>query len=183
MAISDYLPGLHGYHVLALGTATGMVLHTTFVASLIQFKTLPKQTFSQLQSKQFPIYFALSFGLTTFLTYSTYRLSHFTEPQGFLDTIAKNIATSTAKSNDAWTVGIIAAGAVASLVNFAYVGPATRQAKILREQIEKTGADAPKDIVRRFGRLHGISSLLNLVVAGSLVANCLWVGNKWSKYI
>ncbi|KAI9339019.1 hypothetical protein BDR26DRAFT_1007972 [Obelidium mucronatum] len=183
MALTDFLPGLHGYHVLALGTATGMVLHTTFVTSLIQFKTLPKQTFSQLQSKQFPIYFALSFGLTAFLTYSTYRLSHLNNNSDILQAISKNIATSTAKSNDAWNVGAIAAGSLCAFANWVVVGPATRQAKVLREQIEKSGADAPKEVVRRFGRLHGISSVLNLVVAGALVSNCLWVGNKWSKYI
>ncbi|KAJ3292237.1 hypothetical protein HDU79_001576 [Rhizoclosmatium sp. JEL0117] len=183
MTLHDYLPGLHGWHVLALGSATGMVLHTTFVASVIQFKSLPRQTFGLLQSKQFPIYFGLCAGLGLFLTYSTYRLSHFPEPKGFLDTISKNIATSTAKSHDAWNVGFMAAATTGAFANLLVVGPATRKVKQLREQFEKTGAEVPKDISKRFGRLHGISSLLNLVMVGAVVANCLWVGNKWSKYI
>ncbi|KAJ3072168.1 hypothetical protein HDU98_004097 [Podochytrium sp. JEL0797] len=134
------------------------VLHTTFVAAPIQFKTLPRQMFGQLQGHQFPPYFAISTGLGLFLTYSTNSLG----PQ------------------DAMVAGVMAAATAGALANLAVVGPMAASTKALRQQFEKAGSVVPPHVIKRFGILHGISSLLNMGMVGACVANCLWVGSKWA---
>ena len=44
-------------YVINVGLLLGTTFYTTFVAGPVQFKTLPKLVFGNLQSKQFPIYF------------------------------------------------------------------------------------------------------------------------------
>ncbi|KAI8622636.1 hypothetical protein BC830DRAFT_1076319 [Chytriomyces sp. MP71] len=180
MAISDWLPGLHGTHVLVLGTVTGMVLHTTFVASVLQFKTLPKQTFAALQAVQFPPYFAISAAATLYLTYSTYALSSFSQTESPFDALFKTVGVSTsAKRADAVALAVIASAATATLANWLLVGPATAKLGRERALFEKNGQDPPIEVKRRFGAMHGVSSLLNLGVALALVSHCFWVGKRW----
>ncbi|KAI8833223.1 hypothetical protein BJ741DRAFT_612387 [Chytriomyces cf. hyalinus JEL632] len=178
MPLADYLPGLHGAHVVVLGTVTGMVLHTTFVASILQHRHLPKQMFSSLQSVQFPPYFALASASTLFLTYSTYSLSHFNKSESVLDSIFKN---SNKTDSDAVAIAVMALAATASVANMLVVGPATGRVKRERELFEKAGGSVPIGIRARFGRLHAVSALLNLGVALAVVSNCFWVGNKWGS--
>lgn len=42
-------------HLLAFGTWFGAIVWTTFIAGLVMFKNLPRQTFGKLQAKLFPM--------------------------------------------------------------------------------------------------------------------------------
>ncbi|KAJ3211713.1 hypothetical protein HDU83_008198 [Entophlyctis luteolus] len=156
------IPTLEGVHVLVLGSATGMVLHTTFVASIIQFKHLNRETFSSLQRRQFPPYFAICAGAASVLTYTTYALGG---------------------GPWAWA-SLLVAGAGAG-VNYAVIGPATRKWGDARLKMEKEGirADAAEfvKVKKAFGAWHGASSVLNMGMVAACVGNCLWVGQQWAQ--
>ena len=52
-----YLPqaGMAFVHLLAYSTWLGALVWTTFIAGIVTFKNLPRQTFGRLQSKLFPM--------------------------------------------------------------------------------------------------------------------------------
>ena len=58
-------------YVLAMSTLLGTTFYTTFVSGLIQFKTLPKLVFGNLQAKQFPVYFFLQSTMSLYLWWET----------------------------------------------------------------------------------------------------------------
>jgi hypothetical protein len=55
--ILDTIDVPRSLYVINVGLLLGTTFYTTFVAGPVQFKTLPKLVFGNLQSKQFPIYF------------------------------------------------------------------------------------------------------------------------------
>lgn len=50
--------GLAFLHVLTYSLGAGAMAWVTFVAGIVMFKSLPRQTFGRVQSRLFPIYFA-----------------------------------------------------------------------------------------------------------------------------
>ncbi|KAJ3131900.1 hypothetical protein HK100_005902 [Physocladia obscura] len=151
MGIGDFIPGLHGWHVLVLGSVTGMTLHTTFVGSVIQFRTLTRDTFATLQRNQFPVYFGLSLVLTSYLSWSTYALSKHSQAQSQSLQLYRVSA------------GLLAAAALGALTNLALIGPRTRKWGDLRLKLLKDAQPIPSEISRAFGRWHGASSVVNLL--------------------
>lgn len=57
----------HSAYVIAMSILLGTTFYTTFVSGIIQFKTLPKLVFGNLQSKQFPPYFFIQSALSLYL--------------------------------------------------------------------------------------------------------------------
>lgn len=153
------------YHILSYGTFLGTTFFHSFINGIVAFRTLPRPQFSVLQSKLFPIYFSMQTALPVVLalTYPADKLaigSH------------SGIAGVLAPSN-LWTVlAPIALMFLTGLANLALVGPATtkcmRDRKSQERKDGKKSYDAPphsQEMValnKKFGMLHGISSVLNL---------------------
>ncbi|KAI8616900.1 hypothetical protein BC830DRAFT_1080286 [Chytriomyces sp. MP71] len=177
MGLPSYLPGLHSCHVVALGTLTGMVLHTTFVNSIIQYQTLSKSIFGHLQNAQFPPYFAIGSACALFLTASTARLGGF----------ASLPAALSASGAGAFQTKLMAAAALGSVANWLWVGPVTTRVMLERKELVKKGAEVQTkemDAINwRFGAWHSVSSTLNLILVVASVWNCVWVGDVWAEAV
>lgn len=139
-------------HILVLGSLTGTVLHTSFVSSIIQFRTLPRHMFGLLQSKQFPVYFGICAAAGSFLTISAARIAGF---RSFSDLIS-----GLGHSRSANQVALMGLATLGSLVNLCVVGPRSSSVMFQRHRIEKSGGEVPAALNKQFGRLHGISSIL-----------------------
>jgi hypothetical protein len=62
-------------YLISLSMLLGSTFYTTFISGPIQFKTLPKLVFGNLQSKQFPPYFFLQSALSLYLWWSAGSVS------------------------------------------------------------------------------------------------------------
>ncbi|CAB9506924.1 Transmembrane protein 205 [Seminavis robusta] len=145
-------------HVLSFGTWFGTVFYTTFIAGLTMFKALPRQTFGKLQSKLFPKYFALS-SLTIVLQLIT----------------ASRLPGIAAASSRALGVSL-----VMTLLNQFILEP--KSTKVMFDRYEFENSDDPaaletdeyKKLRAGFGKLHGMSSLTNLIAfVGAVVHGVL----------
>lgn len=148
-------------HVLCYGAWLGTIVWTTFVAGIVMFKNLPRQTFGRLQAKLFPIYFGLCAALCAVLL----GLLHY--------------ATPGAPPREAL---LLAIGLGTSLANWAVVEPAATGLMLQRYALEN--APGPRDeagikaLYKRFGALHGVSSLLNLAALVVAVGHGWYLGGR-----
>ncbi|GMH58249.1 hypothetical protein TrRE_jg756 [Triparma retinervis] len=109
------------------------------------FKSLPRREFGKLQAKLFPKFFLLC-TLTSFLQLATF--------QQFASTVSPSSTVVTL---------------VCSLANLLYLEPKSTSIMYSRHQLEDKGeasSDEYKALKGEFGKLHGMSSLMNL---GALV--------------
>ncbi|KAH7382202.1 hypothetical protein BKA66DRAFT_463986 [Pyrenochaeta sp. MPI-SDFR-AT-0127] len=163
------------YHLLSYGTLLGSTLFQSFISGVVAFRVLPRPQFSTLQKHTFPIYFTLQ-TLTPIAMLFTY-------PSGASSLVpilssSSKIQTSTDKLS-AWLIGTMF---VTALVNWAYVGPQTTKIMGLRKHQEtrdgKKSYDAGphskemQELNKRFGILHGVSTLINLGGLGAMI----WYG-------
>ena len=137
------------------------------------YRALPRPQFSALQKNIFPPYFTLQTlaPLAMWLTYPRSLISALT---------ASSSATST--SSDKLNAYLISTMLVTALLNLAYVGPQTTEVMRLRKHQETRDGKKSYDsgphssemqsLNRRFGVLHGVSSMVNLVGFGAMV----WYG-------
>ncbi|PWW73442.1 hypothetical protein C7212DRAFT_334127 [Tuber magnatum] len=146
-------------HLLAFGTLLGSQFYQSFIGGVMAYRALPRPQFSQLQQKIFPVYFTLQTVLPAVLL-----LTHpSTSPTSL-------ISPSSPHFYNTGLPLLIVLGA--SLANLAVIGPAL--SKIMRErkiQETKEGKkyydEGPKSekmaaLNKRFGAMHGASSLINL---------------------
>jgi len=126
------------YHLLLLGTLTGSTLYQSFFAGIVAFKALPRPSFSKLQERIFPGYFALQ-TIAPLLMYLT------RPPQ-----------------IKAWPFAVIG---LSGLLNLTVIGPLTTKVIKQRREVEARDADSTemKTLNRKFGQAHGASSLTNMV--------------------
>lgn len=151
-------------HLLAVGTFLGASIWTTFVAGIVMFKNLPRQTFGKLQAKLFPIFFWLL---------SCASLVAF----GTLAAATQGGAAAAAASFGGRALLAAAAG---SLANALVLEPRATDVMFQRYAIEnkyagggsKSAEDQAKTAAlgKRFGALHGGSSMANLVALCAMVA-------------
>jgi hypothetical protein len=129
----------------------------------VAFKTLPRPQFAALQSRLFPIYFSLQTGLPLLLALTYPSAS----PQ-----IANSLTGVLDPANrDAVLIPLVTVFGTA-VANLLFVGPRTTRVMQQRKHQEvkdgKKSYDAGPHSVemqklnKRFGKLHGVSSLLNL---------------------
>ncbi|KAK2734273.1 hypothetical protein FQN57_001735 [Myotisia sp. PD_48] len=154
-------------HILSYGTLLGLQTYQTFVGGIIAFKTLPRPQFSTLQSAIFPVYFGLQTALPFVLaiTYPGERTIANSVPKGVVGLLAED--------NRVTTLLPILATFLSGLTNSLILRPATARVKRQREHQEivdkKKYTDAPPHsekmarLNKSFARLHGISSLVNIV--------------------
>jgi len=157
----------------------GMSIWISFFGGVIAYKTLPRQYFSSLQHKTFPIYFVLSILLSSGLL-SIWVINH---PDVLTHITQPNVADVA----QAYALGVVL---LSQAVNYFIIGPLTSKTMFQRQKLEKEegkvysdpGASADiRALSRRFGTLHGISSLANLGAVIALGFHGLWIGNAGVK--
>ena len=152
------------------GTLLGSTLFETFVSGIVAFKTLPRAQFGQLQKNVFPIYFAGQTILPVVLaiTYPPSTTSSLSPSTSY-----PSIATILDPSNRYSVLLPLSTLFICGLANWAFVGPMTSRTMQLRKHQETRDgkksfdhgphSEEMKRLNRRFGILHGVSSLFNVV--------------------
>jgi len=169
------LTSFNGLYLIGYAWLFGMSIWITFFGGVIAYKTLPRQHFSVLQHKTFPIYFVLSI----FLSSSLLAIWIHKHP---------DVLVYLARPNVGDVAQVYALGTVlfSQALNYFVIGPLTSKTMFQRQRLEKeegklyneAGVSADmKALNRRFGKLHGISSLANLVAVIALGFHGLWIGN------
>lgn len=130
-------------HLMAFAMWVGTNAYTTFVAGITLFKNLPRQTFGRVQSKLFPVYFAINSAC-----------------------IVLCLGTALLRGDMASSVTTLGAALACTLGNQFALEPMTTDNMFKRYAMESDGQqETPgyQALKKKFGPLHGISSLLNLV--------------------
>lgn len=144
------------------------------------YRALPRAQFSTLQKSIFPPYFILQTvaPLAMWITY----------PRSLLSALTASTVT-TALSSDKLNAYLITTMLVTAVLNLIYVGPQTTEVMRLRKHQEtrdgkKSWDEGPhskemQELNKKFGILHGVSSLVNLVGFGAMV----WYGSVLGERI
>lgn len=173
------LVNLDGLYLVGYAWLFGMSLWITFFGGVIAYKSLPRHQFGALQHKTFPVYFVLSMLLSSgLLAIWTLKhpdvLVHLTRPN--VADVAQFYALATVLSSQSF--------------NYLVVGPLTSKTMFQRQKLEKEEGKVYSDpevsadmkaLNRRFGMLHGISSLANMGAIIALGFHGLWIGNAGVK--
>ncbi|RYO82414.1 hypothetical protein DL764_009614 [Monosporascus ibericus] len=162
------------YHILSYGTLLGTQVFHTFINATTSLRVLERPQFGILQRNLFPWYFGIQTVMPVVLavTYPGNR----TLLGAFAD---RGLAGALGAANR-WTVlAPLATACVTGLVNWVYLLPETNKVVVRRSLQEKKDGkrsyDAPPHseemaaLNKKFGQVHGISSLLNLVTIISTV--------------
>ncbi|KAI9367258.1 hypothetical protein BJX61DRAFT_529408 [Aspergillus egyptiacus] len=156
------------FHILSYGTLLGVQLYQSFVSGIIAFRVLPRPQFSSLQAKIFPTYFALQTALPVALALTASRAD---KPLG--------IAGLLEPESRVKVLFPLATAFVTGLINLVVLRPLT--VNTMRERKHQETRDGKKSydpaphskemiaLNKKFGRLHGMSSLINLVTLGATV--------------
>jgi len=156
-----------------------MSLWITFFGGIIAYRSLPRQQFGLLQNKTFPVYFMISTVLSSLMI--AYWV--FTHPD-----VATHIYEPKVADVAQLYLLLIVFGAQA--LNYFVIGPTAAQTMFQRHKLEKEEGKNPKEkgistqmksLNRRFGMLHGISSLFNMAAFVALAFHGLWIGNTSVK--
>jgi len=163
---SIYQPG--PYHIIAYGTLLGSSIFQSFIGGVTAFKVLPRSSFAQLQKALFPIYFSMQTGLSVILAL-TYPIPHQT-PASTTSPISALLFDPEHRYSALLPIALTFVG---GLVNLTIVGPATT--KVMQERKHQETRDGKKyfdegphteemkKLNSKFGVLHGVSSLVNMV--------------------
>lgn len=134
----------------------GTLLYFTLIQAPVLFKTLPRALFGEVQSKLFPPYYLISYICGTLLVV-TYHLLH----------PLKNYVPQ-----DCVRITALCLMLLFSLLQGFWIGPKVASLRLERQAAEETfqKTNAPADqekineLSKEFGKAHGISSLVNLLV-------------------
>ncbi|KAL0256947.1 hypothetical protein SLS55_007756 [Diplodia seriata] len=155
------------YHLLSYGTLLGSTLFQSFIGGVIAFRVLPRPQFAQLQSKTFPVYFAMQTALPVAMAL-TFPSRAASVGYGALASASAGLLADVNRG----ALIAIATMFVSGLVNLVYVGPATTSC--MRERKHQETRDGKKSydagphspemqrLNKKFATLHGVSSLTNL---------------------
>ncbi|RDW57522.1 DUF4149 domain-containing protein [Aspergillus mulundensis] len=156
------------FHILSYGTLLGVQVYQSFVSGIIAFRALPRPQFAALQAKIFPTYFALQTALPVVVALTASRAD---QPLG--------VSGLLAPENKYSVLLPLATAFVTGLVNFGVLRKLTvdtmRERKHQETRDGKKSYDPPphsKEMIalnKKFGRLHGLSSLVNLVTLGATI--------------
>ncbi|TQS33547.1 hypothetical protein Golomagni_06103, partial [Golovinomyces magnicellulatus] len=152
----------------------------TFINSPVLFKNTERPVFSAIQTKLFPIYFGIQTVAPVILG--------LTFPGNALFGISSGIHGLLEDSNRWGSLLPVAASFVSGLLNLLVLLPASRevmkqrqgQAKRDGKQWHEPGEQSAemKRLSKKFGMLHGISSLLNLGTFIAAVAYGFTLGSR-----
>ncbi|KAF2157106.1 hypothetical protein K461DRAFT_218444 [Myriangium duriaei CBS 260.36] len=160
------------YHIICYSTFVGTTFFQSFVAGPVGFKTLPRAMFGRLQQTTTPVFFAIQTALSIgmILTYPGERSTS----AGLLGHRVHAGWSGLMADSNLWTITIpLLVILVTSAANLVVLGPATTKTMKLRHHQETrdgkksydAGPHSPEmaALNKRFGMLHGASSLLDLV--------------------
>lgn len=154
------------YHFLFYSLTFGGSAFYSFIVSPLVFKKLPREEFSNLQTKVFPTYF-------TFQTFAPIILG-LSQPLAYCP----------------FTLGLLAASSIGGALNYLWLLPVCKKIKEERNKLvtEKAdiGADGEhteefKKLSKQFGKYHGISTLINIISIVSLGVYGLALAKGLSK--
>ena len=160
------------------GTLLGTQIFNSFIAGIVSFAALPRPQFASLQSKLFPVYFSMQTALPVVLAV-TYPGDSLTSSSisGVLD-----LSTRYSVLAPIVTMGICGAA------NLLVIGPATT--KCMRERKHQETRDGKKSydagphspemqrLNKQFGKLHGASSIVNLISVIATIVYGVTLGNR-----
>ncbi|KAI0883640.1 uncharacterized protein GGS22DRAFT_33996 [Annulohypoxylon maeteangense] len=169
------------YQVLSYGTLLGTQVFHTFFNSIASFKVLERPQFAILQRAVFPIYFGIQTAspVVLALTYPGNK-SGFGVPSSLVGVFHES---------NRWGV-LVPLGSIfaTGLLNLAYLLPETNKITALRREQEVKDGKASYDakphskemaeLNKQFGKIHGISSLANLI---TLLATVIYGINLSSR--
>jgi len=178
-----YPPNLSTYlklaHLLCFATAWGAALWVTFIGGIIMFKNLPRHQFGNLQSKMFPAYFSMV-GVCCGTSVACFGYLH---PWKSSSTVEK------------YQLVFLLSALFFNLSNLFVFTPMTvgmmkERHKIEREENigEEVGWSKNKETAKvnpklaamnkKFGMIHGLSSLANIFSFGSLALHSWYLAGK-----
>ncbi|GFY98672.1 late embryogenesis abundant protein (LEA) family protein [Actinidia rufa] len=166
-------------HLLCFSTAFGAALWVTFIGGIIMFKNLPRHQFGNLQSKMFPAYFAMV-GACCAITVVCFGYLH---------------PWKSASTAEKYQLGFLLSAFAFNLTNLFVFTPMTIEMMKQRHKIEreeKIGEEIgwsknvevakvnPKlaAMNKKFGMIHGLSSLANIMSFGSLAIHSWYLAGK-----
>lgn len=153
-------------HVLSYAIMMGASVWNTFFVGLTMFKSMPRQTFGKVQAKLFPMFFALTTACNV-LMLGTWLA-------------ATGDVAAAAAAPTAPVISLFVA-LLCGLANWFYLEPVCTSLMFERYDLENKGdAKTEEDkariavLYKKFGAMHGISALVNLVQIGCLAGHS-WV--------
>ncbi|EMR68365.1 hypothetical protein MGN70_010983 [Eutypa lata] len=169
------------YHIISYGTLLGTQVFHTFINSVSSFRVLERPQFAILQRAVFPWYFGIQTVAPVVLAL-TYPGIGGRSVLAALEAGASVYDRSVAGvlQQPGAVLAPLAVACVTGLANWAYFLPETNKLTARRRVQEtkdgKRSYDAPPHseemaaLNKRFGQLHGLSSLLNVVTLVATVA-------------
>ncbi|KAG6524760.1 transmembrane protein 205-like [Zingiber officinale] len=166
-------------HLLAFATAWGASLWVTFIGGIIMFKYLPRHQFGNLQGKMFPAYFKMV-SVCAAISVAAFAYLH---PWRSASTIEK------------YQLGFLLSALGFDLSNLIVFTPMTIEMMKKRHKVErdlnigdevgvsknmeaaKTNPQL-KSMNKKFGMIHGLSSLANIMAFGSLAIHSWYLAGK-----
>ncbi|KAM1449758.1 hypothetical protein EV1_008358 [Malus domestica] len=166
-------------HLLCFSTAFGAALWVTFIGGIIMFKNLPRHQFGNLQSKMFPAYFTMV-GICLAVSAGSFGYLH---------------PWSSSSVTDKYQLGFLLSSFAFNLTNLFVFTPMTiemmkQRHKVEREQNigEEVGGSKNVQVAKvnpklaamnkKFGMIHGLSSLANILAFGSLAMHSWYLAGK-----
>nr|KJB41828.1 hypothetical protein B456_007G123500 [Gossypium raimondii]KJB41829.1 hypothetical protein B456_007G123500 [Gossypium raimondii] len=175
-------------HLLSFSTAWGAALWVTFIGGIIMFKNLPRHQFGNLQSKMFPAYFSMV-GVCCAISVAAFGYLH---------------PWKSATMPEKYQLGFLVSAFAFNLSNLFVFTPMTIEMMKQRHKVEREAnigdeigwsknQEAAKTnpklaaMNKKFGMIHGLSSLANIMSFGSLAMHSwflagsralAWVGPK-----
>ncbi|KAF8394642.1 hypothetical protein HHK36_020858 [Tetracentron sinense] len=166
-------------HLLSFSTAWGTALWVTFIGGIIMFKYLPRHQFGNLQSKMFPAYFSLV-SVCSAISVASFSYLH---------------PWKSSSSAERYQLGFLLSSFAFNLSNLFVFTPMTIEMMKQRHKVEKEqnigdeigGAknrEAAKanpklaSMNKKFGMIHGLSSLANIMSFGSLAMHSWYLASK-----
>jgi putative copper export protein len=136
-------------HLFVFAFWYGTLLYFTLIQAPVLFKTLPRPLFGEVQSHLFPAYYLISYACGTLLVV-TYHLLH---------------PLKSYVPQDCVKITALCLMLLLSLAQGLWIGPKVAALRVQRETAEQAQDSAHVEALKRgFGRAHGISSLVNLLV-------------------
>lgn len=148
------------FHILSYGTLLGTQVFQSFIGGIIAFRRLSRPQFATLQTGIFPIYFGLQTALPVVIALTA------PSSQGGVTGVLH-------ADNRYSTLFPLATAFVAGVINLLVMHPLVtktmRERKAQETRDGKKSYDPPphsKEMLslnKKFGKLHGLSSLVNLI--------------------
>ncbi|XP_022876252.1 transmembrane protein 205-like isoform X2 [Olea europaea var. sylvestris] len=165
--------------LLCFSTAWGAALWVTFIGGIIMFKNLPRHQFGNLQSKMFPAYFSMV-GVCCAVAAAAF---------GYLHPWKASTAA------EKYQLGFLMSAFAFNLCNLVVFTPMTIEMMKQRHKIEReanigeeVGSTKNQEVAKKnpklaamnkkFGMIHGLSSLSNIMSFGSLAMHSWYLAGK-----